>query len=288
MGSPKKRLQYLYDSRGNRRALVDQDGGRFTYTYDAVNRITEVINPQGDRTSFTYDAAGRRTLKRMANGTRASFSYDPAGNLSGLRIQDMGATNILPVPRTGNGSRRCPTCWVQDKWNNGSGIGLVLARRQWHPGVRDLQPREVGVHASQPGPGRFGATGRRLGVEFGSLVRMAAERGSGDSVDRVTRLAGTRRPATSCRSATPEQSSGATPRLPGLSPSLAPRAGVGGLKSSIRRLMELPAIVVAPIGPRGSHVFVTGLCWGGERLGDVNGGLTATARLSVRTAGRRV
>ncbi len=84
MGSPKKRLQYLYDSRGNRRALVDQDGGRFSYTYDAVNRITQVINPQGDRTSYSYDAAGRRTLKRMANGTRASFSYDPAGNLTGL------------------------------------------------------------------------------------------------------------------------------------------------------------------------------------------------------------
>jgi hypothetical protein len=38
MGSPKKRLQYSYDVRGNRSALVDHDGGRFTYSYDSVGR----------------------------------------------------------------------------------------------------------------------------------------------------------------------------------------------------------------------------------------------------------
>ncbi len=47
MGSPKKRLQYTYDSRGNRRSLVDPDGGRFTYAYDGMNRITQVQNPGG-------------------------------------------------------------------------------------------------------------------------------------------------------------------------------------------------------------------------------------------------
>ena len=83
MGSAIKTIRYVYDSRGNRRALVDQDGGRFTYTYNAVNRIKEVQNPQGDRTSYSYDPAGRRTLKQLANGTRASFSYSPAGNLTG-------------------------------------------------------------------------------------------------------------------------------------------------------------------------------------------------------------
>jgi YD repeat-containing protein len=70
MGSQKKTIELQYDSRGNRSALIDHDGGRFTYTYDAVNRITQVQNPQGDRTSFSYDDAGRRILKKLANGTR--------------------------------------------------------------------------------------------------------------------------------------------------------------------------------------------------------------------------
>ncbi len=91
MGSPKKRLQYTYDSRGNRRSLVDPDGGRFTYAYDGMNRITQVQNPQGDRTSYSYDAGGRRTLKRLANGTRASFTYDAASNLTTLcNLKDTG------------------------------------------------------------------------------------------------------------------------------------------------------------------------------------------------------
>jgi uncharacterized protein RhaS with RHS repeats len=54
MGSQIKRIRYQFDSRGNRSALIDHDGGRFTYTYDAVNRITQVQNPQGDRTSYAY------------------------------------------------------------------------------------------------------------------------------------------------------------------------------------------------------------------------------------------
>ena len=69
-----------YDSRGNRKALIDQDGGRFTYSYDAVNRITQVINPQWDRTTYGYDPAGRRSVKKLANGTRASFTYHAAGS----------------------------------------------------------------------------------------------------------------------------------------------------------------------------------------------------------------
>ena len=47
MGSSTKTLRYVYDSRGNHKALIDQDGGRFTYSYDAAQRITLLVNPQG-------------------------------------------------------------------------------------------------------------------------------------------------------------------------------------------------------------------------------------------------
>jgi RHS repeat-associated protein len=84
MGSSTKTIRYVYDSRGNRKALVDHDGGRTTYVYDNVNRLKSVENAQNQRTTYSYDGANRRTLKEMANGTRASFAYDPAGNLTKL------------------------------------------------------------------------------------------------------------------------------------------------------------------------------------------------------------
>ena len=94
MGSSTKTIRYVYDSLGNRKALIDHDGGRTTYVYDNVNRLKSVENAQNQRTTYSYDAGGRRTLKELANGTRASFSYDPAGNLTGLYNLKSGGTVI--------------------------------------------------------------------------------------------------------------------------------------------------------------------------------------------------
>ncbi len=40
----KRRIQYRYTPTGQRSALIDPDGGRFTYTYGSVKRLTQVIN----------------------------------------------------------------------------------------------------------------------------------------------------------------------------------------------------------------------------------------------------
>ena len=80
----KKRIQYRYTPTGQRSALIDPDGGRFTYSYDSVKRLTQVINPQGERTSYSYDAAGRRTVKKLANGSRTSFSYNAANRITSV------------------------------------------------------------------------------------------------------------------------------------------------------------------------------------------------------------
>ncbi|MGD9712405.1 MAG: RHS repeat domain-containing protein [Thermomicrobiales bacterium] len=91
---PKKRIQYTYDAAGNRRTMVDPDGGRFTYAYDGLHRIAHLVNPQNERTTYAYDAAGRRTVKKLANGTRASFTYDVANNLTRLANLKSDGTTI--------------------------------------------------------------------------------------------------------------------------------------------------------------------------------------------------
>ena len=106
MGNLAKRIQYRYDTRGNRQSLIDPDGGRFTYAYDARNRIQSVQNPQGDRTTYSYDVRNRRTETRLANGTRTSYVYDAVSNLRGLSNLKSDGSAISDLQysydRTGN------------------------------------------------------------------------------------------------------------------------------------------------------------------------------------------
>jgi len=74
MGTSTKTLQYRYDSRGNRSALIDHEGGRFTYSYDTVNRIKEVLNPQGDRTTYSYVDHWQGSPEHQRDRVRTSLS----------------------------------------------------------------------------------------------------------------------------------------------------------------------------------------------------------------------
>ncbi len=97
MGSPQKRLQYKYDSRGNRRLLVDPNGGRFTYAYDSSDRIASVLSPQGERTS--YSSVSQRDVARLSVNLPPSSRgaqcpvREAAGPLS-LRLQFMLNNNF--------------------------------------------------------------------------------------------------------------------------------------------------------------------------------------------------
>jgi YD repeat-containing protein len=108
MGGPKKRIRYQYDAVGNRSALIDHDGGRFTYSYDSVSRITQVQNPQRDRTSYSYDGAGRRTVKKLSNGTRASFTYDSSWAV--LVRQRPAVASRSPPPDVHGGAAETMRC----------------------------------------------------------------------------------------------------------------------------------------------------------------------------------
>lgn len=94
MSASAKSIQYRCAAVGNRAAMIDSDGGRFTYVYDALHRISHLENPQNERTTYAYDADGRRTVKLLANGTRASFTYDDANNLTRLANLKSDGTTI--------------------------------------------------------------------------------------------------------------------------------------------------------------------------------------------------
>ncbi|MBL4884932.1 MAG: RHS repeat-associated core domain-containing protein [Planctomycetaceae bacterium] len=84
MGTVKKRIRYEYDALGNRSAMVDPEGGRFTYHYDAASQMTAIQNPQSERTSYTYNANGQQATQKLASGIRTSFSYDANGQTTSL------------------------------------------------------------------------------------------------------------------------------------------------------------------------------------------------------------
>ncbi|MEA5429213.1 RHS repeat-associated core domain-containing protein, partial [Arcicella lustrica] len=79
-----KALSYTYDAMGNRKTMIDHDGGLTTYNYDNNNRLISLTNPSKLTTTFEYDAGGRMKKQINGNKTFTTYHYDTAGRLDSL------------------------------------------------------------------------------------------------------------------------------------------------------------------------------------------------------------
>lgn len=87
--------RFEYDPDGNRTAVVDPLGNRWTFAYDASSRLVTETDPRGKSRIHSYDSAGNRTRTVDRNGRRRDFVYDTFGRLSEERWIDpaTGTTN---------------------------------------------------------------------------------------------------------------------------------------------------------------------------------------------------
>jgi YD repeat-containing protein len=95
-GLPKghgKRITYSHTALGQRKVMIEPEGGRFSYVYDDATQLKYLENPQNQRTSYAYDTASRVTVQKLANGTRASYTYDDDNRLTRL-------ANLTSTPTT--------------------------------------------------------------------------------------------------------------------------------------------------------------------------------------------
>ncbi|AMV40969.1 putative deoxyribonuclease RhsA (plasmid) [Planctomyces sp. SH-PL62] len=66
----------MWDSQGNRTAVIDPYGVRTSYAYDAHGRPAAVIDGLGRRSTRIYDALGRSAADIDPLGNRTSYAYD--------------------------------------------------------------------------------------------------------------------------------------------------------------------------------------------------------------------
>ncbi|WP_145234608.1 putative Ig domain-containing protein [Urbifossiella limnaea] len=90
-------LGYEYDTKGNLKAIVYEDGSRETFTYDAVGNVLTATNRRAQVTTYTYNAAGQVLTKDYSTtpGPVKDFvyTYDSRDNLR--TATDAGGTTTL-------------------------------------------------------------------------------------------------------------------------------------------------------------------------------------------------
>lgn len=79
------RTAYEYDRNGNRIAMVDKLGRRWTTSFDALNRVVGERDPEGNVKRTSYDAAGRLLAVVSPNGDPTTHRYDGRGRLTRWR-----------------------------------------------------------------------------------------------------------------------------------------------------------------------------------------------------------
>lgn len=87
-GVPVKKLQFSYDTNGNRTQSTDQAGSTTSYSYDQANRLTAF----GAKATYAYNGDGLR-MSKTVGGVAESFTWDLSGQVP-LLIQD-GATRYI-------------------------------------------------------------------------------------------------------------------------------------------------------------------------------------------------
>ena len=80
------RSSLVWDSFGNRTAVVDPYNQRTTYVYDSMARLIAVENALGFRATQLYDSQGRLAADINPLGFRTSYAYDTNSQL--LQVQD--------------------------------------------------------------------------------------------------------------------------------------------------------------------------------------------------------
>ncbi|MEX0713918.1 MAG: RHS repeat-associated core domain-containing protein [Pirellulales bacterium] len=87
-------MTQVFDAAGNRIALVDGRGNRYTFGYDAASREVVQVDALSRRTTAAYDAASQRVLRIDARGFRTTYVWDNGGSMMGRRYPDGSRVTI--------------------------------------------------------------------------------------------------------------------------------------------------------------------------------------------------
>lgn len=83
-GQPEVAITITYDPVGNRRQLLDSEGGVTGFLHDAAGRLTGITAGAAGSITIEYGPAGRFRRIAYPNGVESQFSYDGRGQLQSL------------------------------------------------------------------------------------------------------------------------------------------------------------------------------------------------------------
>ena len=94
-------MRVEYDTRGNKSAEIDANGGRTTFDYDTLGNLVRRTSPDGTAESYTYDAENRRTSVTDRGGRATSTTFDALGRATQVLLPD-GSTVSRTYDHRGN------------------------------------------------------------------------------------------------------------------------------------------------------------------------------------------
>ncbi|MFC3851680.1 RHS repeat-associated core domain-containing protein [Salinispirillum marinum] len=81
-----QQVQFEYDDRGNRVAVINPTGDTSTFTYDAQGNVTWQRDPTGRTTTFERDAQGRLLSLTDHDGHRTEYVRNGQGQVTEIRL----------------------------------------------------------------------------------------------------------------------------------------------------------------------------------------------------------
>jgi RHS repeat-associated protein len=95
-------MEYVYDSAGQKTAMIDPSGDSTKYYYSIIGTLDSLIDPSGGTFEFERDALGRTTRLTRPNGTTTDYSYNSSSKILSI-LHKNGSTIIDSLAYTYNG-----------------------------------------------------------------------------------------------------------------------------------------------------------------------------------------
>ena len=95
-------IEYVYDSAGQKTAMIDPSGDSTKYYYGINGHLDSLIDPDGGIFAFDRDILGRTTKLTRPNGTTTDYAYDQSSQLLSI-LHKNGSTVIDSLVYSYNG-----------------------------------------------------------------------------------------------------------------------------------------------------------------------------------------
>jgi RHS repeat-associated protein len=182
--------QFEYDSAGNQKAVIDENGDRTEYEYDAMNQLKKTTfakgTPEEATQQFEYDGAGNQTAVIDENGNRTEYQYDIMNHLIKETAPDPDGSGPLSSPVTNYGyDKNGNQVWMLDPLGRKTEYRYDSRNRLFETVNPDGTVEKMRYDADNNPTANVDAKGNRTNKVYDARGRLIREV---DAADKITRF----------------------------------------------------------------------------------------------------